>query len=166
MSDTGTRSSGGPPATPLHIRATLQPRGPAAAVVLTDEQVTLIGRGAKTPPVQVTVNGHTFAGRIGRMGGESLLGFSRALREATGVIPGQVLELDIVLDTTAREVQLPPALAAALEHNQDAREAFSALAHTHRKEFARWIGEAKRPETVERRVAETLQMLREGRTPR
>lgn len=48
-----------PPDKPVHIRATLEPRGPAAAIVLTDEQVTRIGQGAKTPPVRVTVNGHT-----------------------------------------------------------------------------------------------------------
>ena len=34
----------------------------------------------KSAPVRVTVNGHTFAGRVGRMRGETLLGFSRAVR--------------------------------------------------------------------------------------
>ncbi|MCW2528692.1 MAG: hypothetical protein JWM76_3552, partial [Pseudonocardiales bacterium] len=56
----------------LVFRATtLQPRGPAAAVILTDDQVGALG-GGKTPAVQVTVNDTTFAGRIGRMGGENL----------------------------------------------------------------------------------------------
>jgi hypothetical protein len=149
---------------PVRIRATLEPRGPAAAIVLTDEQVALIGRGAKTPPVRVTVNGYTFAGRIGRMGGQSLLGFNRAVREAAGVTPGQELELEVVLDAAEREIQPPPALAAALEGDPVARAAFDALAYTHRKEFARWVGEAKRAETRERRVAETLRMLHEGHT--
>jgi uncharacterized protein YdeI (YjbR/CyaY-like superfamily) len=44
------------------------------------------------------------------------------------------------------------------------REAFDALSYTHRKEFARWVEEAKREETRDRRVAEALEMLREGRT--
>ncbi|MBV8961318.1 MAG: YdeI/OmpD-associated family protein, partial [Actinobacteria bacterium] len=38
------------------------------------------------------------------------------------------------------------------------------LAFTHRKEYARWVGEAKREETRDRRVARALQMLREGQT--
>jgi bacteriocin resistance YdeI/OmpD-like protein/uncharacterized protein DUF1905 len=164
VSDVCVKPSGSPPAVPVHIRATLEPRGPAAAVVLTDEQVGLIGQGAKTPPVRVTVNGYTFAGRIGRMGGESLLGFNRAVREAAGVTAGQVLELDIVLDAAPRALELPPALLAALELDRRAREAFDRLAPSHRKEFARWVGEAKRPETSQRRVAETLRMLHEGRT--
>jgi hypothetical protein len=90
----------GPDQTPgsVAFRAELVARGSAAAVVLTDAQVAAIGQGAKTPPVQVTVNGHTFAGRIGRMGGESLLGFNRAVREACGVRAGDVLDLVVALD--------------------------------------------------------------------
>jgi uncharacterized protein YdeI (YjbR/CyaY-like superfamily) len=38
------------------------------------------------------------------------------------------------------------------------------MAFTHRKEYARWIGEAKREQTRERRVAQALEMLRERRT--
>lgn len=150
----------------LSLRAVLQPRGPAAAVVLSDEQVAAIGGTAKTPPVKVTVNGHTFAGRIGRMGGESLLGFNRAVREACGVEAGQEIDLVVTLDDAPREVELPPALAAALERDADARARFDALAFSHRKEFARWLREAKRDDTRDRRVDETLAMLAEGRTRR
>jgi hypothetical protein len=149
---------------PVRIRATLEPRGPAAAVLLTDEQVERIAPGAKTPPVRVTVNGHTFTGRIGRMGGESLLGFNRAVREAAGVEAGQELELEIVLDSAPREVDVPAELTAALAGDARAREAFEGLSYSHRKEFARWVGEAKRGETRERRASETIRMLHEGRT--
>jgi hypothetical protein len=149
---------------PIRIRATLEPRGPAAAVLLTDEQVERIAPGAKTPPVRVTVNGHTFTGRIGRMGGESLLGFNRAVREAAGVEAGQELELEIVLDSAPREVDVPAELTAALAGDATAREAFDGLSYSHRKEFARWVGDAKRVETRERRASETIRMLHEGRT--
>lgn len=85
------------------LRAVLHPRGPAAAVVLTDEQLEGIGQGAKTPAVRVTVNGsYTFAGRIGRMGGETLLGFNKAVRTAAGVAPGDEVELLVELDTGER----------------------------------------------------------------
>jgi hypothetical protein len=155
---------GPPSADAVRIRATLQARGPAAAVVLTDEQVAAIGGGAKAPAVRVTVNGYTFEGRIGRRGGESLLGFNKAVREAAGVAAGDEIELSVVVDGVPRTVELPPALAAAFETDPAARDAFDVLAFTHRKEFARWVGEAKRPETRDRRVAETLTMLQEGRT--
>jgi len=146
----------------MRITTTLQPRGPAAAVVLTDEQVQTLGAATKTPPVSVTVNGHTFAGRVGRMGGENLIGFSKAVREACGVKAGDEVEVEIVLDEGPREVELPPALASALDAEPELRARYESLAYTHRKELARSVSEAKREETRERRLAEALSRLREG----
>ena len=148
----------------LRLRAVLEPRPPAACVILTDEQVAAIGGGAKTPAVTVTVNGHTFDGRIGRRRGESMLGFNRAVREACGVEAGDEINLVIALATGPPKIDVPPALAAALDDDRVARERFEQLAPSHRKEFARWVGEAKREETRERRIAETLGMLHERRT--
>jgi uncharacterized protein YdeI (YjbR/CyaY-like superfamily) len=36
--------------------------------------------------------------------------------------------------------------------------------YTHRKEYARWIEDAKREETRQRRLEKALEMLREGKT--
>ncbi|MBO9534345.1 MAG: DUF1905 domain-containing protein [Solirubrobacteraceae bacterium] len=154
-------------ADPVTIRATLHPRGPAAAVILTDAQLAEIGQGKKTPAVKVTVNGaYTFDGRIGRMGGETLLGFNKAVRTAAGVEPGDELELTILLDDGPREVELPADLAAALASDPATQAAFEALAYSHRKEFARWVGDAKKPETREKRIAETLEKVAAGLPPR
>jgi hypothetical protein len=145
----------------MRLQTTLQPRGPAAAIVLSDEQVQALGTTAKTPPIRVTINGHTFAGRVGRMGGENLVGLSKAVREACGgVQAGDEVEVEIVLDEAPREVEVPPALAAALETEPGLRARFDALAYTHRKEMARSVAEAKREETRERRVADILSRLR------
>ena len=38
------------------------------------------------------------------------------------------------------------------------------MAFSHRKEYARWITEAKREETRQSRVLKALDMLRQGRT--
>jgi len=139
----------------LELDATLQPHGPAAAVVLTDEQVGALG-GGRTPPVRVSANGVTIGGRIMRRGGENLLGFSKAARAELGIEPGQVVALTIELDDQPRKVEVPADLAAALDADPAARAAFDALAFTHRKEYVRWVEEAKKPETRERRVRETL----------
>jgi hypothetical protein len=148
----------------LRFTATLVPRGPAAAIVLDDEQVASVGEGAKRFPVVATVNGYTWRNTVTRMRGEFLLGLNRAVREAAGVQAGDAVDVQLVLDTAPREVEVPPALARALAADPAASEAFAALAFTHRKEYARWIEEAKRDETRERRVAKALEMLHEGRT--
>jgi hypothetical protein len=147
----------------LTLTTTLEPRGPAAAVVLADDQVAEVGEGRKAFPVQATINGYTWAGRVSRMGGEFLLGLSREVRTGAGVEAGDEVTVTVALDEAPREVDVPAALAQALEGDAIAKATFDALAFTHRKEFARWIAEAKKDETRERRVAQALQMLREGR---
>ncbi len=148
----------------LSFTAELLRRGPAAAVVLDDEQVAVIGEGAGRFPVQGTINGYTWRTTVTRMRGEFLLGLSREVREGAGVEAGDTVDVEIFLDPAPREVQVPQALAVALKADPAAAAAFDALAFTHRKEFARWIEDAKREETRERRVAQAIEMLHEGRT--
>ena len=148
----------------IRLTATLVPRGPAAAVVLDDEQVAAVGEGAKRFPVVATVNGYTWRTTVTRMRGEFLVGLNREVRERAGVEAGDSVELEIDLDTAPREVDVPEAFATALDGDRVAGAAFEALAYTHRKEYARWIEDAKREETRQRRVEQALEMLRSGKT--
>jgi hypothetical protein len=146
----------------LNTKATLVPRGQAAAVVLDDEQVASVGEGAQRFPVVATINGYTWRTSVVRMGGEFLLGLNREVREGASVEAGDEVDLRLELDTKPREVEVPPALAGALAADGEALAAFEKLSYTHRKEYARWVAEAKRDETRERRVAKTIEQLRGG----
>ena len=145
----------------LRMTTTLQARGPAAAVVLDDDQVEQIGEGAKRFPVQATVNGYTWRTTVMRMGGEFMVGLNKAVREAASAQAGDLVEVAIDLDTAPREVDVPEPLANALAKDPAAKAAFDALSFTNRKEYARAVAEAKRPETRDRRVAQTIEKLRE-----
>jgi hypothetical protein len=149
----------------LTFTTTLERRGPAAAVILDDEQVAVLGEGAKRFPVRATVNGYAWRTSVARMGGEFLLGLNREVRDGAGVQAGDEVEVTVELDTAPREVEVPDALAAALASDAAARAAFEGLAFTHRKEYARWIAEAKREETRARRVEQALERLRAGKPP-
>lgn len=146
----------------LRLKVTLQARGPAAAIVLSDEQVASLGAGAKAFPVRVTVNGRTFAGRVARMGGENLIGLNKAVRTEVGAEAGDTVTAVITVDTVDRSVAPPDDLAAALKKAKAAK-AFDALAPSHQKEYVRWITEAKKDETRAKRVAEAVVMIAEGR---
>jgi hypothetical protein len=147
----------------IRLRAQLQSRGPAAAVVLDETQVAAVGEGAKRFPVIATVNGYTWRTSVARMGGEFLLGLNREVREGAGVAAGDEVEVIIELDEAPRDVEVPEALAAALAADAQASASFARMAFTHRKEYARWIAEAKRDETRQRRVASALEMIRAGK---
>jgi hypothetical protein len=144
--------------------AKLVPRGPAAAIVLEPEQVAAVGEGAKRFPFRATINHHTWRTTVTRMRGEFLVGLSRAVRQEAGVEAGATVAVELELDTAPREVEVPQALANALADDSEARAAFDRLAYTHRKEYARWIDEAKREETRQRRVTQAIEMLRQGKT--
>jgi Bacteriocin-protection, YdeI or OmpD-Associated/Domain of unknown function (DUF1905) len=148
----------------IQLRTRLQPRGPAAAVVLDDTQVAEVGEGAKRFPVVATVNGYTWRTSVARMGGEFLVGLNREVRQGAGVEAGDEVDVTLALDSAPREVEVPEALAAALAADPRAKAAFESMAFTHRKEYARWVAEAKREETRERRVQQALEMIRAGKT--
>lgn len=148
----------------IRFRAQLQARGPAAAVVLDEEQVAAVGEGAKRFPVVATVNGYTWRTSVARMGGEFLVGLNREVRDGAGVQAGDEVEVSIELDQAPREVDVPEALATALAADAAAATAFERMAFTHRKEYARWVAEAKREETRDRRVAQAVEMIRSGKT--
>jgi Bacteriocin-protection, YdeI or OmpD-Associated/Domain of unknown function (DUF1905) len=150
----------------VHFRTILASRGPAAAIVLDDGQVAEIGEGAKRFPIVATVNGYSWRTTVARMRGEFLVGLSRAVRQGAGVEAGDTVEVELELDTAQRDIELPQALADALARDSAARAEFDRLAYTHRKEYARWISEAKRDETRERRIARALELLREGKPRR
>lgn len=61
------------------------------------------------------------------------------------------------------EWPMPPALAKALKGNAKAAAFFAQLKPTYQREYKVWISTAKRPETIEKRLAETIRALAAGR---
>ena len=58
---------------------------------------------------------------------------------------------------------LPAYLAKALKANPKARRCFQELAPTYRRHFVAWIHTAKRPETREKRIRESIALLAAGK---
>ncbi|CAN7501557.1 YdeI/OmpD-associated family protein [Knoellia sp. LjRoot47] len=148
----------------LHLTAVLEPRGPAGGFAFTDEQVAALGDGAKVFPVTVTIGGHVLHLRLARMGGESLVGLSKAARAEAGVEIGDTVTFSIAAETAPRTVDVPEDLTAALAADPAVAEAFEAMAYSHRKEYVRWVSEAKREQTRSDRIAKTVEMVRTGQT--
>ena len=92
-----------------------------------------------------------------------MVGVSADTREKAGEAAGDRVEVDLVLDTEPRVVTVPKDLAAALKRNSKAKQEFEALSYSHKRRHVMAIEEAKTPETRERRIEKTVQLLSEGR---
>ena len=122
--------------------------------------------GRARPPVKVTIRGHTWRTTPGVYGGVGHIVVSRAVKAATGVDAGDRVRVTMELDTEPRTVEVPRDLRAALDREPESARAFDRMSFTHRRECVEWVEEAKRPETRARRVAGTVERVREGRAPR
>lgn len=55
--------------------------------------------------------------------------------------------------------ELPPEFKQALDQNKEAKAFFEILAPSYKRNYIGWIATAKRPETRERRIKESIQLL-------
>lgn len=131
----------------------------ATGIVLPFDPIEVWGR--TRVPVRATVNGYEYRTTIAKMSGRFLIPLAREHREAAGVAGGDVIEVTLAEDTTARTVDVPADFSAALD-DAALRDAFDRLSYTHRKEHVRAIEEAKKPETRARRIEKAIAMLRGG----
>ena len=150
----------------MKFRATVELGGKTATgIEVPGDVVAALGSGNR-PAVTVTVGGHSYRTTVARMGGRFLVPLSAENRTAAGVAAGDQVEVHIELDSGGREVAVPGDLAAALAQDGTARANFDGLSFTHRKEWVRWIEEAKKPETRATRLDRTVESLRAGKRAR
>jgi bacteriocin resistance YdeI/OmpD-like protein/uncharacterized protein DUF1905 len=116
--------------------------------------------GSARAKVRVTVNGVVLRTTVAPMGGRSLIGFRREIREAAGLEVGTTIAVTIEPDTEPRVVDVPEDLRRALAKTAAARKRFELLSYSHRNEHARYVAEAKKEETRARRVARVIEMLK------
>ncbi|MEP2773830.1 MAG: YdeI/OmpD-associated family protein [Fulvivirga sp.] len=113
--------------------------------------------------VKAHFDGHEYRGSIANMGtGSHILIVRKDIREAIGKQPGDNVKVEIKKDTDKRSFEMPSELQNLLGENKRLAEFYDSLSYTNRKEYAHWIGTAKRPETKEKRVQETKTRLSKG----
>jgi Domain of unknown function (DUF1905)/Bacteriocin-protection, YdeI or OmpD-Associated len=150
----------------MKFRATVELGGKTATgIEVPDDVVAALGSGGR-PPVTVTVGGHSYRTTVARMGGRFLVPLSAEHRTAAGVAAGDQVDVDIEPDTTPREVEVSADLTEALARDDTARAAFDGLSYTHRKEWVRWVEEAKKADTRATRLAKTVEALHAGKRTR
>ena len=113
-------------------------------------------------PVKVTFDGVEDSGSLIKYGfPQHLVGVPKAIREQIGKQPGDTIEVALWKDEEPRTIVVPETFRKLLEQ-ENLVTTFESLSYTHRKEYCRWISEARREATKQSRLAKAIDMLRKG----
>jgi hypothetical protein len=145
----------------MRFRTRILPAGKTAAGIEVPAKVVAALGSSKRPPVRATINGFTYRSTVAVMGGKFMLGVSNEVRKSAGVAAGDTVDIDLELDTEAREVPIPSDFAAALARNAKATKFFESLSYSKKLRLVTPI-DVKDPETRKRRISETVARLSSG----
>lgn len=117
-------------------------------------------------PVKATFDGISYSGSLIKYGhAQHMLGMLKSIRQQIGKQPGEMVEVVVWKDAEERTIDVPTEFESLLKQEQ-LLPTFEKLSYTHRKEYCRWITEAKRQETRDKRLAKAIEMLKSGvKTP-
>ena len=114
--------------------------------------------------VKAWFDGAPYRGVLANMGtGCHVILVRKDIRAAIGKNVGDTIRVEIERDTEERVVEIPEQLAKALAKNKKAGNFFDSLSYTNRKEYARWISDAKKDETRTKRLEATVEKLLAGK---
>jgi bifunctional DNA-binding transcriptional regulator/antitoxin component of YhaV-PrlF toxin-antitoxin module len=116
-------------------------------------------------PVRGTINNFPYRSSIVPMGGKFILVVNKELRAGANAKSGDTVSITLERDDEPRIITPPADLARALRAHPAAQAAWDKLSYTHKKEHARAVEEAKRPETRARRIEKAIAQLAEGKKP-
>ena len=118
-------------------------------------------------PVKALFEGVEYRGSLMKYGlPQHFLGVEKAIREQIGKNPGDIVNVELWKDEEERVVEIPAVFVKLLEQEK-VLPFFENLSYTHRKEYCRWITEAKKEETRLARLSKAVAMLKRGvKTPR
>ncbi|MGA7521595.1 MAG: YdeI/OmpD-associated family protein [Acidobacteriaceae bacterium] len=146
--------------------AKIQPANGGGACVLFPYDVQKeFGTNGKIP-IKATFNGVPYTGTLVRYGHpQHMLPLLKAIREQIGKGPGDPIDVVVWKDDSVRALEVPAPFLARLKR-EGLLAFFEKLSYTHRKEYCRWITEAKKEETRAKRLDKSIEMLHNGvKTP-
>jgi Bacteriocin-protection, YdeI or OmpD-Associated/Domain of unknown function (DUF1905) len=120
--------------------------------------------GSKRPKVKAMIEGVPYRGTLVRMGSEHhMLLILKGIREQIGKTFGDEIKVIVEPDAEPRIIEIPKDLSKEFKKDKQAKAIFEKLSYTHRREYVRWIEEAKQAETRQVRIINTIEMLKKSK---
>ncbi|WBV51092.1 YdeI/OmpD-associated family protein [Chryseobacterium gambrini] len=105
-----------------------------------------------------------YRGSLAKMKSEChILGLTQEIRKQIGKSFGDEVSVSLTEDKEERIVEIAEDIVLLFNENPDAKVLFDKMSYTHRKEYIRWIEEAKKPETRENRKVKMIRMILYGK---
>lgn len=122
----------------------------------TEKEFGLKGKVA----VKATFDSVAYTGSLMKCGfPQHTLHVPKAIRDQMGKGPGDILSVEVWKDDEQRTLKVPEESLKLLKKER-LNEFFESLSYTHRKEYCRWVSEAKKQDTRGRRLEKAVMMLR------
>jgi uncharacterized protein YdeI (YjbR/CyaY-like superfamily) len=85
------------------------------------------------------------------------------MRKAAGVGEGDLVQINLEIDTQPRITPMPEEFTLALKRNKSAKNAFDQLTPSRKKEILAYLNSLKRPDTLKRNIDKVIaSLLKEG----
>ena len=112
-------------------------------------------------PIKATFNGVPYTGSLIKYGfPQHTLHLPKAIREQLGKVPGDIIDVVLWKDEEERILEVPAPFEKLMKQ-EGLLPFFETLSYTHRKEYCRWISEAKKEETRSKRLEKAIEMLKQ-----
>ncbi|WP_294288632.1 YdeI/OmpD-associated family protein [uncultured Chryseobacterium sp.] len=105
-----------------------------------------------------------YRGSLAKMKSEyHILGLTQDIRKQLGKTFGDEVSVSLIEDKEERTVEIADDIAFIFNENPEAKTLFDKMSYTHKKEYMRWIEEARKPETRENRKSKMIIMIMSGK---
>ena len=143
------------------FHGTLQSNGKTATGIRVPDDVVAALGSSKRPAVRVTIAGYTYRSSVASMRGVFMLRPQPTCARTPASPQATSSTWTLELDTEPRVVSVPPDFAAALDRDAQARRFFDGLSYSNKQRFVLAIEGAKTDETRQRRIARSVEALRD-----
>ncbi|MCW3160603.1 YdeI/OmpD-associated family protein [Chryseobacterium oryctis] len=152
--------------TPIKFSATIKQNGNinAAFVEFPFSTEELFGKKGQVKIKALFDDKIEYRGSLAKMKSDChILGLTQEVRKQLGKTFGDEISVSLIEDKEERIVQISDDIAEIFSKNTKVKTLFEKMSYTHKKEYIRWIEEAKKPETRENRKIKMIQMILDGK---
>ncbi len=115
---------------------------------------------AKRVKVKALFDDVEYRGSIVKMGLPCyMIGVTKEIRNKIGKTYGDIINVIIEKDVEERNIEIPEKLKVRFNDNKDAYEFYESLSYSQKKKYITWINSAKKDETLDKRINETIKKL-------